>query len=87
MRSTSSSANDLDPLGMKDIGFWPTMRNGASGDGVRTQRECLLKTPMANDTLGETCTSEESGGLFSTRGLHSCGDDARNGGELNGKRC
>jgi CubicO group peptidase (beta-lactamase class C family) len=78
----------FDPLGMKDIGFWPT---DAQWPRVATvyarSANGLLKTPMANDTLGRNVYFRGSGGLFSTAEDYiPVGMMLANGGELNGKR-
>jgi CubicO group peptidase (beta-lactamase class C family) len=78
----------FDPLGMKEIGFWPT---DAQWPRVATvyarSANGLLKTPMANDTLGRNVYFRGSGGLFSTAEDYiPVGMMLANGGELNGKR-
>ena len=78
----------FDPLGMKDIGFWPT---DAQWPRVATvyarSANGLTKTPMPNDTLGRNVYFRGSGGLFSTAEDYiPLGMMLANGGELNGKR-
>jgi CubicO group peptidase (beta-lactamase class C family) len=78
----------FDPLGMKDITFWPTdgqsprvatvYARGANG---------LTKTPMPNDTMSRNVYFRGSGGLYSTAEDYiPLGMMLANGGELNGKR-
>ncbi len=78
----------FDPLGMKDIAFWPT---DAQWPRVATvyarSANGLTKTPMPNDTLGRNVYFRGSGGLFSTAEDYiPVGMMLANGGELNGKR-
>jgi CubicO group peptidase (beta-lactamase class C family) len=78
----------FDPLGMKDITFWPTdtqmprvatvYARGANG---------LTKTAMPNDTMSRNVYFRGSGGLYSTAEDYiPLGMMLANGGELNGKR-
>jgi CubicO group peptidase (beta-lactamase class C family) len=78
----------FDPLGMKDITFWPTevqwprvatvYGRGANG---------LTKTVMPNDTMSKNVYFRGSGGLYSTAEDYiPLGMMLANGGELNGKR-
>jgi len=78
----------FDPLGMKDITFWPSdaqmprvatvYGRGANG---------LTKTPTPNDTMSRNVYFRGSGGLYSTAEDYiPLGMMLANGGELNGKR-
>ena len=78
----------FDPLGMKDITFWPTdaqmprvatvYASGANG---------LTKSVMPNDTMSRNVYFRGSGGLYSTAEDYiPLGMMLANGGELNGKR-
>jgi CubicO group peptidase (beta-lactamase class C family) len=78
----------FDPLGMKDITFWPNdgqwprvatvYKRGAAG---------LTKSPQANDTLSRGIYFRGSGGLYSTAEDYiPIGVMLANGGQLNGKR-
>ncbi|HEY1302614.1 MAG TPA: serine hydrolase domain-containing protein [Vicinamibacterales bacterium] len=78
----------FDPLGMKDITFWPTeaqwprvatvYARGANG---------LTKQTMPNDTMSRNVYFRGSGGLYSTAEDYiPLGLMLANGGELNGKR-
>ena len=78
----------FDPLGMKDITFWPTdaqwprvatvYARGANG---------LTKTVMPNDTMSRNVYFRGSGGLYSTAEDYiPLGMMLANGGEFNGKR-
>jgi CubicO group peptidase (beta-lactamase class C family) len=78
----------FDPLGMKDITFWPTdaqmprvatvYARGANG---------LTKTATPNDTMSRNVYFRGSGGLYSTAEDYiPLGMMLANGGELNGKR-
>jgi len=78
----------FDPLGMKDITFWPTDAQmprvatvyGRSPNG-------LTKTPTPNDTMSRNVYFRGSGGLYSTAEDYiPLGLMLANGGELNGKR-
>jgi len=81
-------AHIFDPLGMKDITFWPTdaqmprvatvYARGANG---------LTKTATPNDTMSRNVYFRGSGGLYSTAEDYiPLGMMLANGGELNGKR-
>ena len=81
-------ARIFDPLGMKDITFWPTevqwprvatvYARGANG---------LTKQTMPNDTMSRNVYFRGSGGLYSTAEDYiPLGLMLANGGELNGKR-
>ena len=83
-------ARIFDPLGMKDITFWPTdaqwprvatvYARGQGGQG-------LVKTTTPNDTFGRNVYFRGSGGLYSTAEDYiPLGMMLANGGELNGKR-
>jgi CubicO group peptidase (beta-lactamase class C family) len=78
----------FDPLGMKDITFWPTdaqWRRVATVYG-RTPNG-LTRTPTPNDTLGKGVYFRGSGGLFSTAEDYvPLGMMLANGGEWNGRR-
>jgi CubicO group peptidase (beta-lactamase class C family) len=78
----------FDPLGMKDITFWPTdaqmprvatvYARGANG---------LTKAATPNDTMSRNVYFRGSGGLYSTAEDYiPLGMMLANGGELNGKR-
>jgi CubicO group peptidase (beta-lactamase class C family) len=78
----------FDPLGMKDITFWPTdaqwprvatvYARGANG---------LTRSVMPNDTMSRNVYFRGSGGLYSTAEDYiPLGLMLANGGELNGKR-
>jgi len=78
----------FDPLGMKDIAFWPTETQwprvatvyGRSPSG-------LTKSRMPNDTMSRNVYFRGSGGLYSTAEDYiPLGMMLANGGELNGKR-
>ena len=78
----------FDPLGMRDITFWPT---DAQMPRVATvyQRTAngLSKTAMPNDTFSRNVYFRGSGGLYSTaEGYMPLGLMLANGGDLNGKR-
>jgi CubicO group peptidase (beta-lactamase class C family) len=81
-------ARIFDPLGMKDIGFWPSdsqwprvaavYQRGASG---------LTKTVPANDTVSRNVYFRGSGGLYSTAIDYApFGMMLAGGGQLNGTR-
>ena len=78
----------FDPLGMKDITFWPTdaqMPRVATVYG-RGQKG-LTKTVTPNDTMSRNVYFRGSGGLYSTAEDYiPLGMMLANGGELNGKR-
>jgi CubicO group peptidase (beta-lactamase class C family) len=78
----------FDPLGMKDITFWPTDAQmprvatvyGRSPGG-------LTKTPTPNDTMSRNIYFRGSGGLYSTAEDYiPLGIMLAGGGEMNGKR-
>ena len=78
----------FDPLGMKDITFWPTDAQtprvatvyGRSANG-------LTKTPTPNDTISRNVYFRGSGGLYSTAEDYiPLGIMLAGGGEMNGKR-
>ena len=78
----------FDPLGMRDITFWPT---DAQMPRVATvyQRtpSGLTKTPMPNDTMSRNVYFRGSGGLYATAESYvPLGLMLANGGELNGTR-
>jgi len=78
----------FDPLGMKDITFWPT---DAQRPRVATVYgrgpNGLTKTAMPNDTMSRNVYFRGSGGLYSTAEDYiPLGMMLANGGELNGKR-
>jgi CubicO group peptidase (beta-lactamase class C family) len=78
----------FDPLGMKDITFWPT---DAQWPRVATVYAAgpngLSKTVMPNDTMSRNVYFRGSGGLYSTAEDYvPLGLMLANGGELNGKR-
>jgi CubicO group peptidase (beta-lactamase class C family) len=78
----------FDPLGMRDITFWPT---DAQMPRVATvyQRtpNGLSKTVMPNDTMSRNVYFRGSGGLYSAaEGYVPLGLMLANGGELNGTR-
>jgi CubicO group peptidase (beta-lactamase class C family) len=78
----------FDPLGMKDITFWPTDAQWPRVATVYARSpNGLTKSPMPNDTLGKNVYFRGSGGLFSTAEDYiPLGMMLANGGELNGKR-
>jgi CubicO group peptidase (beta-lactamase class C family) len=78
----------FDPLGMKDITFWPTDAQMPRVATVYARGpNGLTKSPTPNDTMSRNVYFRGSGGLYSTAedyiplGLMLAG-----GGELNGKR-
>ncbi len=78
----------FDPLGMRDITFWP---NDLQWPRVATvygrQPSGLAKLAMPNDTLSRNVYFRGSGGLYSTaEGYVPLGLMLANGGELNGRR-
>jgi len=78
----------FDPLGMKDITFWPsdTQWKRVATVYARTPGG-LTKTVQANDTLSRNVYFRGSGGLFSTAADYvPLGMMLANGGELSGKR-
>ena len=78
----------FDPLGMKDITFWPTEAQWARVATVYTRgAKGLTKSPQANDTMSRGVYFRGSGGLFSTAEDYiPLGVMLSNGGQLNGKR-
>jgi CubicO group peptidase (beta-lactamase class C family) len=78
----------FDPLGMKDITFWPTdaqMPRVATAYGRGPNG--LTKAPTPNDTLSRNVYFRGSGGLYSTAEDYiPLGMMLANGGELSGKR-
>lgn len=78
----------FDPLGMKDITFWPS---DAQWPRVATVyapgQNGLRKSPTPNDTMSRNVYFRGSGGLYSTAEDYiPVGMMLANGGELNGKR-
>jgi CubicO group peptidase (beta-lactamase class C family) len=78
----------FDPLGMKDITFWPT---DAQMPRVATvyarSANGLTKATMPNDTMSRNVYFRGSGGLYSTAEDYiPLGMMLAHGGELNGKR-
>jgi CubicO group peptidase (beta-lactamase class C family) len=78
----------FDPLGMKDITFWPSDAQWKRVATVYGRTPAgLTKTVSPNDTLGKGVYFRGSGGLFSTAEDYiPLGMMLANGGELNGKR-
>ena len=78
----------FDPLGMKDITFWPIDAQWKRVATVYARTPSgLTKTVQANDTLSRNVYFRGSGGLFSTAADYvPLGMMLANGGELNGKR-
>jgi len=78
----------FDPLGMKDITFWPSDAQWKHVATVYARTPGgLAKTVQANDTLSRNVYFRGSGGLFSTASDYvPLGMMLANGGELNGKR-
>ncbi len=78
----------FDPLGMKDIAFWPTDAQWPRVATVYARSpNGLTKSPTPNDTLGRNVYFRGSGGLFSTAEDYiPLGMMLANGGEWNGKR-
>ena len=57
----------FDPLGMKDIAFWPTDTQLPRVATVYTRgQNGLTKTQPANDTMSRNVYFRGSGGLYST---------------------
>jgi CubicO group peptidase (beta-lactamase class C family) len=81
-------AHIFEPLGMKDITFWPTdaqMPRVATVYGRGPTG--LTRTPTPNDTLSRNVYFRGSGGLYSTAEDYiPLGLMLANGGQLNGKR-
>jgi CubicO group peptidase (beta-lactamase class C family) len=78
----------FDPLGMKDITFWPGDAQWKRVASVYARTpDGLTKAAMPNDTLGKGVYFRGSGGLFSTAEDYiPLGMMLANGGELNGRR-
>ena len=78
----------FDPLGMKDITFWPTDAQWPRVATVYTRGASgLTKATMPNDTMSRNVYFRGSGGLYSTAEDYiPLGMMLANGGELNGKR-
>jgi CubicO group peptidase (beta-lactamase class C family) len=78
----------FDPLGMKDITFWPTDAQLPRVASVYSRGEKgLTKQPTPNDTMSRNVYFRGSGGLYSTAEDYVLfGMMLANGGELNGKR-
>jgi CubicO group peptidase (beta-lactamase class C family) len=78
----------FDPLGMKDITFWPTDAQRPRVASVYQRGpNGLTKTPTPNDTSSRNVYFRTSGGLYSTAEDYiPLGVMLANGGELNGKR-
>jgi CubicO group peptidase (beta-lactamase class C family) len=78
----------FDPLGMKDITFWPSDAQWKRVATVYGRTPTgLAQAAMPNDTLGKGVYFRGSGGLFSTAEDYiPLGMMLANGGELNGKR-
>ena len=78
----------FDPLGMKDITFWPTEAQWPRVATVyRPGPNGLTKTVMPNDTMSRNVYFRGSGGLYSTAEDYiPLGLMLANSGELNGKR-
>jgi len=78
----------FDPLGMKDITFWPTDAQMPRVASVyQRTANGLSKARMPNDTMSRNVYFRGSGGLYSTaEGYVPLGMMLANGGELNGKR-
>ena len=78
----------FDPLGMKDITFWPTDAQLPRVASVYSRGEKgLTKQQMPNDAMSRNVYFRGSGGLYSTAEDYVLfGMMLANGGELNGKR-
>ena len=78
----------FDPLGMKDITFWPADAQMPRLATVYARGENgLAKQPTPNDTFGRNVYFRGSGGLYSTAEDYiPLGMMLANGGELNGRR-
>jgi CubicO group peptidase (beta-lactamase class C family) len=81
-------ARIFDPLGMRDITFWPTEIQMPRVASVYARDAAgLTKQPTPNDTFGRNVYFRGSGGLYSTADDYiPLGIMLANGGELNGKR-
>jgi CubicO group peptidase (beta-lactamase class C family) len=78
----------FDPLGMKDITFWPSDSQWARVASVYTRgQNGLAKAQMPNDTMSRNVYFRGSGGLYSTAEDYiPVGMMLANGGQLNGTR-
>jgi CubicO group peptidase (beta-lactamase class C family) len=78
----------FDPLGMKDITFWPTDAQWPRVATVYSRSAAgLAKQQMPNDTMSRNVYFRGSGGLYSTAEDYiPLGMMLAAGGELNGKR-
>ena len=78
----------FDPLGMKDITFWPSDAQWPRVATVYARGpNGLTKAQMPNDTMSRNVYFRGSGGLYSTAEDYiPLGMMLANGGELNGKR-
>ena len=78
----------FDPLGMKEITFWPSSAQWPRVATVYVRGpNGLTKTPMPNDTMSRNVYFRGSGGLYSTAEDYiPVGMMLANGGELNGTR-
>jgi CubicO group peptidase (beta-lactamase class C family) len=81
-------ARIFDPLGVKDITFWPSDAQWARVATVYAPgQNGLTKSPTPNDTMSRNVYFRGSGGLYSTAEDYiPVGMMLANGGELNGKR-
>ena len=81
-------ARIFDPLGMRDITFWPTDAQRPRVATVYGRSPTgLIKQTMPNDTMSRNVYFRGSGGLYSSaEGYVPFGLMLANGGELNGKR-
>jgi CubicO group peptidase (beta-lactamase class C family) len=78
----------FDPLGMKDITFWPTDAQWPKVATVYARgQNGLTKAVMPNDTMSRNVYFRGSGGLYSTAEDYiPLGIMLAGGGEMNGKR-
>jgi CubicO group peptidase (beta-lactamase class C family) len=78
----------FDPLGMKDITFWPSDAQWPRVATVYTRSaKGLAKQQMPNDTMSRNVYFRGSGGLYSTAADYiPLGMMLANGGEVNGTR-
>ena len=81
-------ARIFDPLGMKDITFWPTEAQWPKVASVYARTpNGLTKSVMPNDTMSRNVYFRGSGGLYSTAEDYiPLGIMLAGGGEMNGKR-
>jgi CubicO group peptidase (beta-lactamase class C family) len=81
-------ARTFDPLGMKDITFWPSDGQMPRLATVYARSEKgLTRQQMPNDTMSRNVYFRGSGGLYSTAEDYvAFGMMLANGGELNGRR-